>query len=435
VALSTCRAGRAVVVGTLLAAAAGRPYVSGVPDDNPSPTSAPEAVSTEPSPAQTTVLVDPPPPTALVAAQVDATPAVPGPVVILVGLAAGFFVLGAMRASQDIIAPAVLALVIAIAISPMQSWLASRMPMWLAMIITILVTYTGLLAFVGAVGWSLYAFGTTITTYQDDLQALLEDTTAFLAGRGVERAQIDAVINNIDLGAAANVALNVAEGLYGAVTILAFSLTLLFFILIDSGSFGRRFAAIKRIRPAVAKSLSEFAVGVRRYLIVTTVFGAIVAAADVILLTILGVPLPLVWGMLAFLTGYIPTVGLIIGLIPPVLIALLANGWETALIVLIGYLLLNNVIQSFIQPKFIGDAVGLNIETSFFSLVLWGFVLGPLGALLAIPMSLMARAVLTDSDPRHVWLSIVTSDKAPPEGEIARLSAEVNGPPRGVVNA
>lgn len=354
----------------------------------------------------------------------------PSPAVILVGLAAMFFVLAAMRNAQDIVAPAVLALVLAIAISPMQGWLARHMPAWLGMIITLVVTYTLLLAFVAALGWSLYAFGSEIPQYQDDLTVLLDDTTERLTARGVGQEQIDALISNIDLGAAAGVALSVAQGLYGAVSVLSFALALLFFILLDAGSFGRRYAAVKRIRPGVAESLSEFSVGVRRYLIVTTVFGAIVAAADVLFLTLLDVPLPLVWGVLAFLTGYIPTVGLIIGLVPPVIIALLDGGWETALIVLVGYLLINNIIQSVIQPKFIGDAVGLNIATSFLSLVVWGFVLGPLGALLAIPMSLMTRAVLSDSDPRHAWLGILVSDKAPPEDEIREMAAEAGEAPQ-----
>lgn len=355
--------------------------------------------------------------------------ALPSPVVILLGLAAAFFVLAAMRDSQDIIAPAVLALVIAIAVYPLQAWLSRHMPAWLGLLLTVVITYTLLLAFVAALAWSLYAFGSEIPQYQDDLTALLDDASARLTANGVGQEQIDALISNIDLGAAAGIALSVAQGLYGAVTVLSFSLALLFFILLDSGSFGRRYAAVKRIRPNVASSLSEFAVGVRRYLIVTTVFGAIVAAADVILLTVLDVPLPLVWGVLAFLTGYIPTVGLIVGLVPPVLIALLDRGWVTALIVLIGYLLINNIIQSVIQPKFIGDAVGLNITSAFMSLIVWGFVLGPLGALLAIPMSLMARAVLSDNDPRHTWLGILLGDKAPPTERVGQLALEVGETP------
>lgn len=353
----------------------------------------------------------------------------PVPVTILVGLAAAGFVLGTMRVAQDVLAPAILALVLAIAMSPLQAQLRKWLPGWLALTLSLVITYTGLSVFAAAIGWALYEFGTGIRVYEAEYNALVANVTRTLADYGINQEQIDGVLGAIDLGQVANIALDVASGLYGAVSLSTLSLTLLFFMIVDGGSFSERFAAVKRIRPGVAASLTEFGVGVRRYLVVTTVFGAIVAIVDVGLLLVLGVPLAFVWGVLAFITGYIPTVGLVIGLVPPVIIALLDGGWTQALAVLIGYLVINNTIQSVIQPKFIGDAVGLGIATSFASLVLWGFVLGPLGALLAIPMTLMARALLTDSDPRHTWLSILLGDKAPPDDRVRELAIATGAEP------
>jgi predicted PurR-regulated permease PerM len=356
----------------------------------------------------------------------DAGPArpagLPGPVVVLVGLASAAIVLGAMRVAQDILAPAMLALVIAIAVSPLQAWLAARLPGWLAMIATILATFAALSAFVSAIGWSLFEFGTEIPRYQSEFNQLVADLSATAEDLGIRQQQVDDVLGLVDFGAVAGVALDLAQGLYGALTALSFVVALLFFLLVDGGSFGRRFAAVRRFRPEVARSLSEFAGGVRRYLVVTTVFGLVVAAFDVVFLLMVGVPLAFVWGVLAFLTGYIPTIGLILGLVPPVIIGLLEDGWPTALLVLVGYIVINNTIQNVVQPKFIGDAVGFNIATSFLSLVVWGFVLGPLGALLAIPMSLLARAVLSDRDPRHRWLGVLLGDRPPPEEEVHRLA-------------
>ncbi|MGF1647822.1 MAG: AI-2E family transporter [Kineosporiaceae bacterium] len=356
----------------------------------------------------------------------EATPArsagLPGPVVVLVGLASAAIVLGAMRVAQDILGPAILALVIAIAVSPLQAWLAARVPSWLAIITTVVATFAALSAFVTAIGWSLFEFGTEIPRYQSEFNELVDNLSAAAEDFGVSDGQVDDVLGLVDFGAVAGVALDLAQGLYGALTALSFIVALLFFLLVDGGSFGRRFAAVRRFRPEVARSLSEFAGGVRRYLVVTTVFGLVVAAFDVVFLLIVGVPLAFVWGVLAFLTGYIPTIGLILGLVPPVVIALLEDGWPTALLVLVGYIVINNTIQNVVQPKFIGDAVGFNIATSFLSLVVWGFVLGPLGALLAIPMSLLARAVLSDRDPRHRWLGVLLSDRPPADDEVHRLA-------------
>ncbi len=210
-------------------------------------------------------------------------------------------------------------------------------------------------------------------------------------------------------------------------TNLAFILALLFFVLIDAGSVQAKMTAIDTVRPRVATAMRGFTYGVRQYLVVTAVFGAIVAALDVVLLMFLGVPLPLLWGLLAFLASFVPTIGLIVGLVPPAVIGLLDGGPLTGLYVVVGYLVINNTIDNFVKPKFVGDAVGLSITVAFLSLVVWGFVLGPLGALLAIPASLLVRALLSDEDPRRAWVGILVGDR-PPEGEdLDELARERDG--------
>jgi predicted PurR-regulated permease PerM len=107
-----------------------------------------------------------------------------------------------------------------------------------------------------------------------------------------------------------------------------------------------------------------------------------------------------------------------------VVIGLLDGGPTTGLLVLAGYLLINNTIDNFVKPKFVGDAVGLSITMSFLSLVVWGFVLGPLGALLAIPATLLVRALLTDDDPRRSWVGIMVGDQAPSGTAVGELATE-----------
>ena len=124
---------------------------------------------------------------------------------------------------------------------------------------------------------------------------------------------------------------------------------------------------------------------------------------------IVGVSLPLVWVVLSFITNYIPNVGFFIGLIPPMLLALLEKGPTEALIVVIAYCVLNFVIQSVIQPKFTGDAVGITPVVSFVSLLLWTAVFGALGALLALPLTLMVKSLLLDNDPRARWVGALIS--------------------------
>jgi predicted PurR-regulated permease PerM len=155
---------------------------------------------------------------------------------------------------------------------------------------------------------------------------------------------------------------------------------------------------------------------------VASIFGLIVAVFDAVALLILGVPLALVWGVLAFITNYIPNVGFVIGLIPPAIIAFFEGGWQLSLTVIVIYSVLNVVIQSIIQPKFVGDAVGLSATLTFVSLIFWGWVLGPLGALLAVPLTLLAKALLIDIDPTTTWASPLIALNDP------HLSVEVDQP-------
>jgi AI-2 transport protein TqsA len=94
----------------------------------------------------------------------------------------------------------------------------------------------------------------------------------------------------------------------------------------------------------------------------------------------------------------------VLGLLPPALLALLQGGVRQAVLVIVAYSVINVIIQSLIQPKFVGDAVGLSVTLTFLSLVFWTFVIGPLGALLAVPLSLFVKALLVDADPDSRWL-------------------------------
>jgi predicted PurR-regulated permease PerM len=118
-----------------------------------------------------------------------------------------------------------------------------------------------------------------------------------------------------------------------------------------------------------------------------------------------------VWGVLAFVTNFIPNIGFVIGLVPPALIALLEGGPGLMLAVIVIYSVVNVIIQSVIQPKVVGDAVGLSTTLTFVSLVFWAWILGPLGALLAVPMSLFFKAVLVEMDPAASWIAPLVSGR------------------------
>lgn len=352
-----------------------------------------------------------------VTATTPALPLLPAPVVTLLGLASAVVVLAGLKAAAGVVGPILLAFVIAIAVHPVQAWLRRRLPAWAAVTLTVVVTYAILTAFAGALVLSLLQFAQQVPQYQAELQGLVDEGEDLLLQVGVGQAQINQAVDQLDIGRVVSIAVGIVQALADVLTKLVFVLALLFFVLLDANVVGDKLDGVRRLRPRVADAMAEFTYGVRQYLVVTAIFGAVVAALDVALLMALGVPLPLLWGLLAFLASFVPTIGLVVGLVPPTVIGLLDGGPWTGLLVLVGYLVINNTIDNLVKPKFVGDAVGLSITMAFLSLVVWGFVLGPLGALLAIPASLLARAVLTGGRSDAGWVGVMISDRVDPPGD------------------
>jgi predicted PurR-regulated permease PerM len=152
-------------------------------------------------------------------------------------------------------------------------------------------------------------------------------------------------------------------------------------------------------RPHLVAALREYASNVRRYMVVTTLLGVAQGALNALALWILNVPAALLWGLLAFLFSFIPNVGYFFAIVPPLVFGFLVGGWPTVIAIIIVYGLINGVVQSIIQPRVVGQAVSLSQTITFFSVLFWAIVIGPIGAILAIALTLLGKVLLIDSDP------------------------------------
>ncbi|WP_010148039.1 AI-2E family transporter [Serinicoccus profundi] len=339
----------------------------------------------------------------------------PRAVLVLLGIALAFAVLLGLHQLRDYIAPIFLALNLVLAAAPLQRWLVRiGVPGALAALLTGTAIFAFLIGFFTALGWAAAAMVEELSSreYRQRYSELYDQSVAFLEGYGLQQdtltAQLESALDPSRIIAALGGVLGNLTGILGLLTT---TVIVIFFLMIDSMSAGRRMALVKDQHPNVAHALVSFAQGVRRYWVVTTLFGLIVAVLDVIALAWLGVPLALAWGVLSFLTNYIPNIGFVIGLVPPAVVALLANGPVNALLVVVVYSVLNFCVQSLIQPKFTGDAVGVTPTVTFISLIVWAWVLGPVGALLALPATLLVKAVLIDADPQARWVNAFLASK------------------------
>lgn len=343
--------------------------------------------------------------------------ALPRGLIVLLGLAAGMVTVAGLRSVAGILGPVFLALMVTIAVHPMLGWARRRhVPRWLAVVATLVTVYIGLFVLAASLALSVARLATLLPTYGEQANALLGDVAAFLSREGVGQDEVRKALGQVDFGRLVGLAGNLLGALLGVFSDLVFILAVLLFMGLDAANFPARLGAAAGERPDLVAALVSFARGTRRYLVVSTVFGLIVAVIDVGALWLLGIPLAILWGILSFITNYIPNVGFIVGLVPPALLGLLEGGPRLMLVVIAVYSLINFVIQSIIQPKFVGDSVGLSTTLAFLSLVVWSWIMGPLGALLAIPMTLLTKALLVDIDPSTRWLSflIATGPTATP---------------------
>jgi predicted PurR-regulated permease PerM len=196
--------------------------------------------------------------------------------------------------------------------------------------------------------------------------------------------------------------------------------TVVLFMTFDADRFAHHLARASGARH-LRDALGGFARATRTYLLVSTVFGLVVAIFDMLALLWIGVPGVLLWGLLSFVTNYIPNIGFVLGVIPPAVVALLEGGWRGLVAVLVAYSLINVVIQTIIQPRIVGGAVGLSATVTMLSLAFWAWALGALGALLAVPLTLFVRSILVDADPRAAWLAPLISGR-PDEKDHARAA-------------
>jgi AI-2 transport protein TqsA len=330
----------------------------------------------------------------------------PRGLILVLALAGMLVAVLAIQQFAEIVAPVLLALVLVIAVHPLTGVMRRRgVPMWLATTITVITVLGLIVGLSAAVALSIARLATILPEYEERFAELVANARTWLASLGVGQDEIRAVLEQISLGSIAELFVDILAGLATTFSNLLFLLFVIAFMALDAAGFASRLARARRQSPEVVGALDTFVNGSRRYLAVATVFGLIVAAFDVVFLWLAGVPLAVLWGLLAFITNYIPNVGFVIGLIPPALLALLEGGPRLMIIVIVVYSVINFIIQSIIQPKFVSDAVNVSLTVTFLSLVFWTFVIGPIGAILAVPLTLLVKSMLFDVDPRTKWMS------------------------------
>ncbi|MDI3331603.1 MAG: AI-2E family transporter [Micrococcus sp.] len=357
--------------------------------------------------------------------------------VIVLCLAGLVVALQFVQGLQSIVGPVFLGLNLVIIAYPLQAWLINKgVHRFLGASVTVLLVVVVLIVFLALIFWSASELMMALPEYSAQFTSIYDGMVDWIGSFGVTPDMVIEQLAGLNMSTVVSTATGLITALLSNVTaiigLLATVIMAVFFLAMDSVAVERRIDLLNTAKYELGRALTAFAQGVRRYWIVTTVFGLLVAVLDVAVLAIIGVPMIWVWGVLSFLTNYIPNVGFIIGMIPPALLGLVEGGWGAFFAVIVSYSILNFVLQSIIQPKFTGDAVGVIPTVSFLSLLFWAWILGPLGAILALPATLLMKAVMIDADPQSRWInSFIASDLRGMEARnhtaLARLRSRQSG--------
>jgi len=322
----------------------------------------------------------------------------------LVSAAAFVVVVAGMKAAASLINPFLLALFIATICAPPLAWMhRRRVPDTLAVVLIVLAILAAMLFLSLFVGNSLNTFTQNLPGYQDRLTGKLSEGVAFLNRFGVELSG-DTVSEYFNPGSAFRIARNLLSGFSGVLANGFMILLTVTFILLEASGFPAKLKAAFDQPETTMARFQSITDSVNRYLGIKTIFSLITAAAVFALLTVTKVDHAGLWALTAFLLNFVPNIGSILAAIPAVILALVQLGLGAAMLVGGGYLVINILIGSILEPRFMGQGLGLSTLVVFLSLVFWGWILGPVGMLLSVPLTMILKIVLESNAETH-WIA------------------------------
>lgn len=330
---------------------------------------------------------------------------------ILIGLGGAALATFGLAAIASIVAPVFFALVLTICVHPLRVALERRgVPRGLATGSVIAAVFVLLLGFGYAVLIAIGQFAQLLPQFAPQLQGWAGSIADWLASIGIDSTQLTDLAAGFDPSVIVDFVGGLLGGLTGSISALVVVLTMLMLMAMDAAFLPTLLRQLTPRRPLLVSALASYATGVRRYMVVTTLLGLAQGVINWFALLLIGVPGAFIWGLLSFLCSFIPNIGYFIAIIPPIVFGALVGGWPTVIAVVIVYGIVNAGVQSVVQPRVVGNAVALSQTLTFFSVLFWAVIMGPIGAILAIPLTLLVRMLLVDSNPDAAWMRPLLGD-------------------------
>lgn len=310
-----------------------------------------------------------------------------------------------LQAAAPIITPLLLSIFIAVIFWPVLAWMCKRgVPTGIAISLVVLGLLVIMMVLGVVVGKSIDSFVGNLPYYQDRLQQNTQGLFQWLQRYGFEGSS-EVLGQYTDPGRIMQFAGKMLTTLASAFTNTALILFYVTFIYLEA------FLLPDKLRAAFGDSrygsrFELFFSNVRRYLNLKTLISLATGAAVISWLMILGVDYPLLWGVVAFVLNFIPNIGSFIASVPAILLALVELGLAQAFYTALGYLVINTIIGGIIDPRVVGSGLGLSTLVVFLSLIFWGWILGPIGMFLSVPITIVIKMFL-ETHPQTRWFAVL----------------------------
>lgn len=324
-----------------------------------------------------------------------------------------FIVIAGMHWMTEILSPFFISVLFAVLILPIVNLFRKKgISTNISIFISIILVIVFGLVLTGILGLATAEVSQKIPEYNERIIELYNSGLEYLATKGFDKTELEEIAI-LDPDKVFSFSISFLKGILSSFSNFILVILLTIFLLIEFVKIRIKMESIKFDEDSFYFKLHELYLDQQKYLSITAISGLIAAVADVILLLILGIDFAILIGFLSFLFNFIPNIGFFITIIPPAILALLKFGALKAIIVVVGFFIINTIVDNVIKPKFIGEEFNISILIVFLSLLFWGWVLGPIGAILSIPLTLTFKRLISIlKDHKGLYEAYISAETA-----------------------
>lgn len=328
---------------------------------------------------------------------------------LLVSLASVVLIIAGLKTMSGLLTPVLLSLFLVLVTYPILAWLKGKgVPQWLAYVVVLLSVVAVGAAAIFFLATSVNELINLLPTYSNQIEAQVNGLWMWMTEQGVTLDDIQA-LSWLQPERIIQLSFSLTSSLLGLVSNTGLTLLIFVYMLATAPNFSRQLKkGLGNNSPALHR-MEEFAHSTSSYLMIKGWLGALTALIQMLLMGWLGLDFAVLWGVLSFAFNFVPNIGFYIALVPPLLIAVIELGWLKAAFFALAYVVINNFFDIVIAPRYLSKGLDLSILMTFLAVIIWAWILGPIGAFLALPLTIMVKKLFLEPFPQTQLIAEVMS--------------------------